>query len=160
MTRLKTLTRELILLSGFSRSSVWDGVLPLVVLFIPYLVIFIPNIKQNTESFLLVISVIIIFLIRFSIGRKKISENTCGKIIQKFQHILFSIGVFYMLIIDALICTLAVVPRGEGGIKLEELQFIGLLVMPYFFLMSLAMYPGRTASMDEEKDYLDKDWAE
>ncbi len=138
----------------------WDGLLPVFVLSLPYLIAFIPNKNPNTDILLLVSSVIVIFLIRFSIGRKKINENSCGKIVQKIQHILFSIGVFYMLLVDSFVCTIALFAMGAGGFKAKEIVIITLYILPYLFLMTIAMYPGKTTYTYEEKDYLDKDWAE
>lgn len=126
----------------FRRVVAYDGLLPLMVWFTPWLAsLAFPNRRGLIEMFAILLPVIG-FLIRYVSGRRLIDENACSNIEQRWQFVSLCVGLMVLAVIDCVIVLLYVMPRGALQKPGDWLMFLILWVF-YFSLMAGAMYPGR-----------------
>ncbi len=124
----------------------WDGLLPPCVLLVPYLIgVLFPNNRGAIEVAALVMP-ITGFFIRFVVGRRQIASNQCGVIVRRIQFCFLGLGIFVLVLIDAVLILSHVMPNGAACADRTDCIVWAVLASIYLTSMAIAMYPGRTKS--------------
>jgi hypothetical protein len=140
------------------RVITWDGVLPACVLLVPSVVaLVLPN-RRGAIEITAVALPIVAFLIRFRVGKRHIDSNHCGEAMKVFQLCIFSLGILALVLFDAFVVLIHVMPRRAGGITPADLFELAIPVSIYLAIMALAMYPGRRLVLVEKSHEQFEDW--
>lgn len=129
-------------LSWFLRTVAWDGLLPVVVIVVPYAVEWLfPNRRGLIEVTGVVLPIAAFFL-RIHTGRKQIALNRCSPGVRLFQFCVFCLGIFPLIAIDSLLALSHVMPQGALFQNRTDLIVWTVLIGIYLAAMTVAMYPG------------------
>ena len=124
------------------RIVLWDGVLPVVVWLAPFVVRFlIPNRRGAIEITAIVLP-IAAFLFRLHVGRRQIARNRCGDWMRRFQLVVFCVGIVVLVLIDAVMVLIHVMPPGAVFATPGDRIVWACLYGIYMTSMAIAMYPG------------------
>ena len=125
----------------FGRVLAFDGILPLVIWFAPWLVsIVLPN-RPGVIEVLSVFLPVMGFLIRYITGRSLIRANECSPPFRLVQNVLLGLGLVLLALIDCVVVLIYVMPRG-ALLKPDDWLVMAGLGTVYFMLMAGAMFPG------------------
>jgi hypothetical protein len=126
------------------RLFTWDGLLPSCVMFLPVAVErFWPN-KGAIEAGAVVLP-IVFFFVRIVAGCRRIDSNHCRPWFQKIQVWSMVFAVFILVFLDAFIILSDVLGAPARG----DILIIAVIMTLYLVPMAIAMYPGRSNSLDE-----------
>jgi len=121
----------------------WDGLLPLAILMIPFLLrLLFPN-QRLVIELASVILPIGGFVIRLLVGRHFIKTNHCARGFQHLQSILLMVGLAIMTLLDCVIILSVLMPKGAVMMNARDVAISAGLYGTYLVLMLVAMYPGR-----------------
>jgi hypothetical protein len=121
----------------------WDGVLPVCIALAPSVIgLVLPN-KRGAIEITAVVLPIAAFLIRFRAGKRHIGSNHCCAAMKIFQLCIFCLGILALVLVDAFVVLLHVIPWHAGAMTADDLLVLAIPVSIYLALMALAMYPGR-----------------
>ena len=96
----------------FGRVLAFDGILPLVIWFAPWLVsIVLPN-RPGVIEVLSVFLPVMGFLVRYITGRSLIRANECSQQFRLVQNVLLGLGLVLLALIDCVVVLIYVMPRG------------------------------------------------
>ena len=125
----------------FGRVLAFDGILPLVIWFAPWLVsIVLPN-RPGVIEVLSVCLPVMGFLVRYITGRSLIRANECSHQFRLVQNVLLGLGLVLLALIDCVVVLIYVMPRG-ALLKPDDWLVMAGLGTVYFMLMAGAMLPG------------------
>jgi len=135
-----------IISSWLIRLITWDGVLPVTVWLVPFLIrSVIPNNRAAIEYTALFLP-IVAFVVRFQVGRRYISSNDCGAVLRCFQVTVFCFGIILLVLIDFFVMLSHVMPK-EVASSMEALIVWAVSYGIYLAAMAFAMYPGSSRSV-------------
>lgn len=128
-------------ISWLSAVVFWDGVLPVGVILLPMLVqLLFPHQRAPVE--LIAVGVpIVAFFVRIRAGATRIRSNRCGRTFQSLQLGAFGLGIFILVIFDAVMILMHIMP--PDAFSHSDLIIFGILYLAYYLLMLMAMFPGR-----------------
>jgi len=128
--------------SWLLRLFTWDGVLPASVWSAPFLVEWlVPNNRGAIEATGMILPAAA-FLIRLQVGRRYIASNGFGPVMRGFQVGVFCLGLFVLVVIDAVMVLSHVMPKGEAFRTTADCIVWAALYATYLTSMAVAMYPG------------------
>lgn len=121
----------------------WDGVLPVVILLVPFVLRFLfPN-QRGAIELASIILPIGGFVIRFLVGCHFINTNHCHSAFQTLQTCILVIGLGIMTLLDCIIILSVLMPQGALMVNAKDIAIWVSLYGTYLLLMIIAMYPGR-----------------
>lgn len=119
----------------------WDGMLPALIWSSPLVLrLLLPDQPIAIEAAAIILPMAAFFL-RFRVGKRHIATNACGTVMRGFQLVMLCIGIFLLVLIDAVMILAHIVPEGVAINTTDKLVFAGLY-LSYLSAMALAMYPG------------------
>lgn len=131
------------------RVLAWDGLLPVGVVLLPYIVqTFFPNRRAIMEVTAVLLPVAAFFL-RVGNGRRQIASNQCSKVIRRLQYSAFCLGILPLVLIDCVLILSHLMPPGALFQARSDLIVWMMLAGIYLASMVIAMYPGQTLSDNE-----------
>jgi hypothetical protein len=129
--------------SWLIRLIAWDGLLPGAICAAPFIIRFLVPNSRTAIEFTAVVLPIAAFFARYQAGRRLILLNNCGLILRRFQYGAFYVGIFLLVLIEAVIVLTHVMPKGALFAATEDLIVWAVLYSSYLTAMAVAMYPGR-----------------
>ena len=127
------------------RMLAWDGLLPLVVLVVPYLVrLVLPQFPDAIVVAAIVVSIVAFFL-RVYIGCCYICANQCGKWLRRFQLLTLNLGVFTLMFVETLVMVLQDLP-GNANVGIGLLIVLAPFYAFYIACMLITLYSGEIDS--------------
>ena len=132
-----TLTLWLVRLFG------WDGLLPLAVLFVPLVISTLVG-RGAAREVAAVVTPVVAYLWRASLGLKSIATNRCSIAAKRFQYFTLFVGLLLLLLIDAFTILIWAIP--PGGVAWGDFGITAILYVVYLFLMAISLFPGRAIS--------------
>ena len=114
----------------------------MTVWFFPALIgLLFPNNRGIIEITALVLP-ITAFFIRYRVGRRYVASNHCGKIMRRFQVVIFCLGITILCFIDTMMILTYVLPKGFLFRTLSDRMFWIIFYATYLVFMLIAMFPG------------------
>lgn len=120
----------------------WDGVLPVVVLWIPQ---FARNLQADRDVVegLAIVLPILAFFVRLAIGYRKLARNHCGPLLKTLQFGVFFMAAILLVCVDSLMILAMEMNAGAQGLTPEYMLVFSGLFAIYFLAMLFVFYPGR-----------------
>lgn len=135
------------------RVLAWDALLPVCVTFLPLAIKgLFPN-QRGALELTAVILPIAAFFARFRAGRRHIRANLCASRVQRFQLVVFCLGILPLVLIDCAVILSELMPA--GAFAAADYMALGIAVSFYLTAMIIAMYPGRENVSLHAWDYTD-----
>jgi hypothetical protein len=131
------------------RLLTWDGVLPIGVILVPFLMDAILPIDRGLTGLVYVGLIIAAFFVRMAVGCRYIDGNNCSPIFQRAQVWFLLAGAFVLMGIDTLLVVFLEQRGGGMFVGRQDGIFIAALVSIYLACMVIAMYPGRAKPLPE-----------
>lgn len=133
--------RRLNLIAWLLAVALWDGLLPVGIVLLPALVhLAIPNHREPIEIIAIVVPMVA-FFVRIVVGSQRIRSNHCARWFQVLQFALFFLAALILVLLDAVVILSHVMPA--GAFAPSDYTIFAIMFAIYYFLMLLAMYPGR-----------------
>ena len=127
----------------------WDGGVPALVLVVPEFVeMLFPN-RRGVVQMMAIALPIAAFLVRFFIARRQINSNQCSRLVRRVQMAALCIGIFILLMIDALLILARDLPKGALFATTTDVVTFIVLIGMYLICMVIATYPGRAETASE-----------
>ena len=120
----------------------WDGLLPVTIVVVPYLVRLALPQFPNAIAVVAVVLPIAAFFWRLYAGACHISTNRCGEFFRGVQSIALFIGVLIMVLVDALLLCVQDLPGNLLWRDPAAIRMVGTMYAIYFACMVIAVYPG------------------
>jgi hypothetical protein len=126
--------------SWLVRLATWDGILPRVIVLVPYaLQLAVPNRRVAVELAAVTLP-IVAFLVRGVAGAQHIAKNNCSPRFRQRQYASLGLGIFMLVFIDCFSMLLHLMPR----MAFEEYVVIYAVTFAiYLPPMAFALYPGQ-----------------
>jgi hypothetical protein len=132
----------------------WDTLVPASLLLVPMA---IAEIFPKVETPLALAAALlpgVAFALRFFAGRQQIVSNGCSAEVRRRQHAALVLGILPLMFVD---CSFILAHTPPGGPQplpvMPSLELLWLLlagcIVFYLVMMAIAMYPGRTITVDE-----------
>jgi hypothetical protein len=155
--------------SWLIRLIAWDGVLPVAILSAPFLVRWLIPDNRSAIELTAVVLPLVAFFVRYQVGRRHIASNDCGPVVRRVQVVVLCLGIFVLVLIDAVMVLCHVMPKGAAFTTTTDLIVWMVLYAIYLAAMALAMYPGSPWHSDpvdplvadsgvNQYDELDREW--
>ena len=128
----------------------WDGVVPLVMWSLPFLMRrFGPPNNDQALVFAVVGGLIVGILLRYTVGMRHIRSNYCSVRVKSLQQAGLFAMIALLVLIETLLCFLPPIP--PGGLKEPDVIFFSVVFTVYLIAMAIILYPGRRRSSDAER---------
>jgi hypothetical protein len=128
--------------SWIGRFIMWDGMLPFTTWAVPLLIHWlIPNNRAAIELTAVALPIAAFFL-RYRSGRPHITSNNCHAVVKRCQVAAFCLGLFVLVLIDAVLVLSHLMPNGATVASTADLVIWASLYATYLTAMAFAMYPG------------------
>ncbi|MGZ9126084.1 MAG: hypothetical protein ACXW48_23875 [Candidatus Binatia bacterium] len=131
------------------RFLTWDGLLPVVILLVPTIIEALLRNRRGPIELAAVALPIAAMLFRYAVGRRHIAHNNCGRRVKQFQYLALCFALFVLVVIDAFMILVHVMPKGAMIANRQEPFFLAGVFSLYLFPMAIAIYPGRTKPLPE-----------
>lgn len=130
------------------RLIAWDGVLPVLVMIIPWFVqLQFPNRPHALELVAIVVP-ITAFFIRFFVARRHICSNHCTRIVRVIQTVALCLAILVLLMVDSLIILACEMPKGAlFATSTDRMIWAGMYAF-YLTCMAIALYPGLSVELE------------
>lgn len=139
--------RRINLISWLLAVAIWDGLLPVAIVLLPMLIqLAVPNRREPIEVIAIVVPMAA-FFVRMWVGAQRIRSNYCARWFQIIQFIGFVLGLFILVLLDAVVILSHIMP--PGAFALSDYKIFAVMFGTYYLLMLFAMYPGRELVPDE-----------
>ncbi|MHB1037359.1 MAG: hypothetical protein ACYC35_13730 [Pirellulales bacterium] len=127
------------LLSWLLTVLAWDGLLPLFVFSVPFVVeILVPN-RRGAVELVAVAVPIVAFVVRYAVGRRHIATHNFSPAVRRVQFCVFVFGICSLVMIDSVLMLTHVMPK--GALKGSGVVW-AVLFSVYLTSMLIAMFPG------------------
>lgn len=127
----------------------WDGVVPVVMWSLPFLVRhFGPPNNDRAFVFAVVGGLIAGILLRYTFGMRHIRANYCSIRVKAFQQAGLFAMIALLVLVESLLCVMPPIP--EGGLKTPDVLFFSAMFTVYLLVMACVLYPGRRTSHDDK----------
>ena len=124
------------------RILAWDGLLPAVLLVVPFLVRATFPQLPNAIVFIAVVLPIAALFLRLYAGCCHIAANHCGPILRHIQSASLMMGIFALMLIDAVLIGLQGMPGKPIWRDPNELRMLTGIYAFYVACMAITLYPG------------------
>lgn len=131
----------------FFRVITWDGLLPACILLAPTVAELLLPHNRGLIEFMAVATPIVAFFARIRAGKHHIASNHCTRVVRAIQFCVFCLGLFPLVLIDAVVILSHVMPAGALFAAKEDRIVFVALVSIYLAAMLIAMYPGRAEAI-------------
>ena len=135
--------KRLDLASWLLRVMAWDGLLPVAVVLAPMAIrLLFPRSRGATELVAIFLPVIA-FIVRYVVGKRCISANSCTPSFQQIQFLLFVLAISALVLIESLVI-IALHLAANPAIIFGDVGWwvFGVLLSIYLVSVVIAMYPG------------------
>ena len=120
----------------------WDGVVPVVMWSLPFLVRrFGPPNNDRFFVFAVVGGLIFGVLLRYAFGMRHIRTNYFSSRVKSLQRIGLLAMIALLVWFECLLCVMPPIP--PAGLKAPEMMFFTAMFSGYLLFMACVLYPGR-----------------